>query len=334
MIEIVKKYNSETLLVKRDDELCVFKRFPTSDPETLSALLTVRDPNVAGILGTEVMDDGFYIVMEYIEGVTLESYVRDKGTLTYKETVRIAEAVCDGLTAFHKRGLVHRDINPSNIMIDSYDKVKIIDFGICRIYSDEKTADTQLLGTPGFASPEQYGFGQSGYRSDIYSVGVLINYMQTGLLPSEKLVSGRLRKVVKCCTQVDEKKRYPDVASLKNVLRFGFPGGKSRVPGFRENVTWHKIVALIYYILLLFLYLLQISVDKTAWHNFTWFISVTVVFVIPELVAVNFLNWSDKLKFTYSFKKWQLVLFHVVAGLLVLFLLILLIPNSWYYDGT
>ena len=109
-------------------------------------------------------------------------------------------------------GTVHRDIKPENIILRGRDAI-LIDFDAARIHKPAMETDTQILGTVGFAAPEQYGISQSDLRADIYSLGVLINVMLTGEHPSRALASGRMGRIVERCTRVNPAKRY------KNVLR-------------------------------------------------------------------------------------------------------------------
>ena len=112
---------------------------------------------------------------------------------------------------------VHRDVKPENIILRG-DNAVLIDFNAARLHKPEASADTQILGTVGFAAPEQYGLSQSDLRSDIYSLGVLINVMLTGEHPSKKLVEGRMGRVVQRCTQVNPAKRYQTILSLMEAI--------------------------------------------------------------------------------------------------------------------
>ena len=94
----------------------------------------------------------------------------------------------------------------------------LIDFDAARLHKPEAAADTQILGTTGFAAPEQYGLSQSDTRTDIYSLGVLMNVMLTGQHPSQTLAEGRLGRVIGRCTQVNPEKRYRDVVHLMGEL--------------------------------------------------------------------------------------------------------------------
>ena len=104
------------------------------------------------------------------------------------------------------------DVKPENVILRG-DQAILIDFDASRVVKSEKKEDTQVLGTTGYAPPEQYGMAQTGPQSDIYALGVMMNVMLTGLHPSNKLAAGHLGRVIQRCTQISPGRRY------KNVLR-------------------------------------------------------------------------------------------------------------------
>lgn len=114
-------------------------------------------------------------------------------------------------------GAVHRDIKPENVILRGSEAV-LIDFDASRLYKDESDGDTRILGTTGYAAPEQYGITQSDHRADIYSLGVLLNIMITGEHPSKKLASGRIGQIVQRCTMTAPKQRYQTVLALMERL--------------------------------------------------------------------------------------------------------------------
>ena len=125
--------------------------------------------------------------------------------------------LCRGLSVLHSLGAVHRDIKPENVILRG-DEAVLIDFDASRIVKAEHDADTVILGTVGFAAPEQYGLSQSDERADIYSLGVLLNVMLTGKHPSKELASGKMGRIVRRCTMVNPKERYQNVHSLMRAL--------------------------------------------------------------------------------------------------------------------
>src|SRR5699024_6653849 len=103
--------------------------------------------------------------------------------------------ICKALWVLHSMAAVHRDIKPENVILRGSDAV-LIDFDAARLHKPDHETDTQILGTTGFAAPEQYGLSQSDTRTDIYSLGILINVMLTGERPSKKLAEGHMGRVV------------------------------------------------------------------------------------------------------------------------------------------
>ena len=153
---------------------------------------------------------------EYVQGDTL-SEILEGGFLTTAESKQIARQLCSALWVFHSMGMVHRDVKPDNVIIRGKEAV-LIDFDASRIYKSTIQEDTQILGTTGFAAPEQYGLSQSDGRADIYALGVLLNIMLTGEHPSRKLAGGRMGRIVQRCTMVNPAKRYKNILHLMEVL--------------------------------------------------------------------------------------------------------------------
>lgn len=125
-----------------------------------------------------------FITMEYISGENLKSSIRRMGRLTIDKAISIAKQVCEGLSEAHRLGVVHRDLKPGNIMIDSEGNARILDFGIARsLRSKGMTGEGTMIGTPEYMSPEQVDGEEADQRSDIYSLGVIIYEMVTGRVP-------------------------------------------------------------------------------------------------------------------------------------------------------
>ena len=188
----------------------VLRRF-TGNAEVYEKLLRCSCRHLPMIL--EVAKDGErkLILEEFIEGDTL-GFLLQEALFTAEETRQIVTQLCQALWVLHSMAAVHRDIKPENVILRGADAV-LIDFDAARLHKPELKSDTQVLGTTGFAAPEQYGFSQSDIRTDIYSLGILINVMLTGEHPSRRLAEGHLGRVVERCTRVAPERRY------KNVLR-------------------------------------------------------------------------------------------------------------------
>ncbi len=117
----------------------------------------------------------------------------------------------------HRDNIIHRDVKPENILVDKNGRVCLIDFNAARRLSGA-SHDTEIMGTIGYAAPEQMGLMQSDPRTDIYAVGILLNVLLTGRHPSEQLARGRLGAVVKKCTDIQPSERYPSAEALYRAL--------------------------------------------------------------------------------------------------------------------
>lgn len=193
----------------------ILRRF-TGNGEVYQKLLEISCRNLPRTLEVAERDGAYLVLEEFIEGDTLGFLLRD-ALFTPEETREIVTQVCRALWVLHSMAAVHRDIKPENIILRGADAV-LIDFDAARLYKPEQEADTQVLGTTGFAAPEQYGLSQTDIRTDIYSMGVLINVMLTGEHPSKKLAEGKLGRVVERCTRVNPQKRYQNVLRLMEAL--------------------------------------------------------------------------------------------------------------------
>lgn len=197
-------------------------------------LKSLSHPGLPGIFDSFTIGDSHYIVMEYIYGLTLEEKMKSRQSpFTWEEVLPWAEELCEILLYLHTRRpdpVIFRDLKPSNIIITPNDNVKLIDFGIARLYSPRKVKDTYFMGTPGFSPPEQYGRGQSDGRSDIFALGATLYCLltkadmeqySTKFPPLSKLsptVPEWLEKVIMKCLAVNPGERYQSVLPLLNDL--------------------------------------------------------------------------------------------------------------------
>ena len=193
----------------------ILRRF-TGNGEVYRKLLSYSCQNLPVIYEAVSQGEDNLVLEEFIEGDTL-GFLLEGALFSLKETRKIIIQLCRALWVLHGLAAVHRDIKPENVILRGSEAV-LIDFDAARLHKPEAAADTQILGTTGFAAPEQYGLSQSDTRTDIYSLGVLMNVMLTGQHPSQTLAEGRLGRVIGRCTQVNPEKRYRDVVHLMGEL--------------------------------------------------------------------------------------------------------------------
>ena len=215
----------ETLLVKsrQTDQYFVAKCYTeksllsqVTEGDILKQLDHPGLPRYAG----EYTSGMLCVVREYVEGTPLDQYAA-QNVLSEAKVVSLALELCDILSYLHSQSppVIHRDIKPQNIIIDKKGCLRLIDFGISRIYDKDATEDTVCYGTKHFAPPEQYGFAQTNSRADIFSLGVLLGWLLTGELELRsmlhKITNRKLLRIVKRCTAFAPEKRYASADKVR-----------------------------------------------------------------------------------------------------------------------
>jgi serine/threonine-protein kinase len=148
------------------------------------AAASLSHPNIVGIYDVGQEEDIHYIVMEFIDGITLKDKIQLDGSLPPKETIEIAVQICEALTHAHQNQIIHRDIKPHNILLTNDGRIKVTDFGIARAVSSQTVTHTgSIMGSVQYFSPEQARGGFVGIKSDIYSLGTVLYEMVTGKVP-------------------------------------------------------------------------------------------------------------------------------------------------------
>ena len=201
-------------LVENEEFVARFKRESQS-------VASLSHQNIVNIYDVGQEDDIHYIVMEYIDGKTLKEYIHDKGRLDNEEAVRICIQICAALNHAHKNNIVHRDIKPQNILINQEGLVKVADFGIARAITSATVtmAGANVIGSVHYFSPEQARGGIVDKKSDIYSLGIVLYEMVTGVVPFEgdSAISVALKHIQEKVTPPGE--INPDIPqSIQNII--------------------------------------------------------------------------------------------------------------------
>ncbi|MBR0303511.1 MAG: protein kinase, partial [Clostridia bacterium] len=234
------------------------------------AVAMLSHPNIVKIYSVSVKEDLKYIVMEYIEGISLKTYMHKKKVLSVDETLNCASQILAALDHAHEKGIVHRDIKPQNIMLTKNGQVKVTDFGIAKLPNAETVTMTdKAIGTVYYISPEQASGKTIDSRSDLYSLGVTMYEMSTGELPfnaespvsvalmqvNERAVPPKeinpsiptgLQQIIGCAMEKDPDERYQsaremlsDVSELRKNNKATFKNGnkKEEKTGFKAVLS-------------------------------------------------------------------------------------------------
>lgn len=193
----------------------IFRQYE-GDCEVYQKLLPVSSPHLPQIMEVGQKEGRCAVLEEYVRGDTLSLLLKGQ-LLSERQAREITRQLCSALWILHSMGAVHRDIKPENVILRGGDAV-LIDFDASRVFKLESGGDTRVLGTVGYAAPEQFGLSQTDSQADIYALGVLLNIMLTGKHPSMQLAGGRMGRIVQKCTRINPQKRYHTVGHLVEAL--------------------------------------------------------------------------------------------------------------------
>jgi serine/threonine-protein kinase len=216
-------------------------------------LASVSHPNIVAITTAEKQDNVFFIVMEYVQGETLENIIALKGSLELNRALDFTCQICNAVDHAHRQGVIHRDLRPANVLVTENDMLKVADFGTSR-FLEIAAHGTTVIGSPPYMAPEQF-HGKAVFASDIYSLGVTMYQMLTGILPYDtpapadldRLMSGELvtpprlknPSIPRAINDIVMRAMAPDVSAryqraadlLEDVLAIRTPKGRHTPPG-------------------------------------------------------------------------------------------------------
>ena len=200
-------------------EVFVKKQLQVYEPTVFRYLKTEKFRRIPKITEVTESEGTLLVIEEYIHGRNLEKVLEER-LFSEAEVRTLMLQLCRILRQLHEHEpkIIHRDIKPSNLIL-ARDQLWLIDFDAAREYVPDKSRDTNLIGTQGYAAPEQFGFSQTTPRTDIYAIGVLMNEMLTGRMPADQHAGGSLQGIIRRCTAMDPQRRYPDVKALAEALR-------------------------------------------------------------------------------------------------------------------
>ena len=315
--------------------LFVRKQLAHYDRRVYEVLQRGRFPGIPAIEEMIEADGVLILIEEYIPGQTLEQILNTR-LFTETETVLIMRQLCAILQPLHgfTPPVIHRDIKASNVMLTESGQVYLIDFDAAKLYDPDKSRDTILIGTEQYAAPEQYGFGQSDCRTDIYAAGVLMCKMLTGKTLSEADYDGSLSDIIRLCTQMDPAHRFKTVEALTHALEqhdsapvAAAPGGVAaseaaggaqasgvtvpvnaapqkksflrQIPGFKSGRSLPAIAAVIWYVIILVLTFTTEFRDKdgtliTGFEEGVYRLFALSLFLLETFYLGNAFGWRDR----------------------------------------
>lgn len=329
--EVIELSKGKVYIVKSslDDRIYIKKVLALENYKIYKEIQKLEIANIPKIYEIINLEDKLVIIEEYINGYSLEEILEDSKRLSEKQVIDYMLDLIDILEELHfsSSNIIHRDIKPSNLMVNNDGILKLIDFDISRQHNTEKTNDTTLLGTFGYAAPEQFGFNQSDARTDIYSIGVTMNMLLTGQLPKDEMYEGGLSRVISTCIEMDSKRRFQDIGELKNALsnqkiindnKNRYIDKKERLPGFRSDSILVKIGASFWYLLIFMAAVGYLSEEPLSDDRIDDIV-VSIFLLALTLLFGNYRDIKNKLPLTRS----RNIITRILGYFLYVFLLLL-----------
>ena len=204
-------------------------------------LASLGHPNIVTVLTAEKQDDIFFIVMEYVEGETLEAILVREGALSLTRAMDFTCQICNAIDHAHKVGILHRDIRPGNMLVTPTGLLKVTDFGTSR-FLEALAHGTTIIGSPPWMAPEQFQ-GRAVFASDVYAIGITMYQMLTGVLPYETPTPRDLERIISGELVVAPRLKNPTIPKAINdiVLKALAPDLAVRYPRAAELL--HDIIA-------------------------------------------------------------------------------------------
>ena len=327
-LEVIKenKYKKLSLVRNQIDHLLYLKREIAAHNKEIYYQLAKNDSKYwPKIYQVQESDNKIIVIEEYINAPTLEDVLLNE-SLSKEKVINIFSQVCYAVLKLHQMNpsIIHREIKPGNIFY-VHGKVYLFDFDISRNYQLEKNKDTQVLGSVGYAAPEQFGFGQSNRQSDIYALGVLLNVLLINKLPNETIYSGEEGKVIRKATSIDPNQRYTSVKELLNDLNIKEESSVKEstysLPGLKSDNKIKRILSFISYVIIfLFCYsapvtsngVLATGIIAFLYRTYMYMMIMTIILVIANYCGVHNYCFFSKSKY-FIFRLLGIVLYLILA---------------------
>ena len=185
------------------------RRYREISQELFRRIRGVSCPYLERLVERSEDENGAYFISEYVEGTPAS-----ERAFSENEAVKLLLELCAAIKALHRAGVIHRDIKPSNIICGNDGHIRLIDFDSARLWVEFQSRDTEILGTGGYAAPEQYGFMQTDDRSDIYAFGVTMEEIL-----GENAEKPKFRRIIRRCTQFDPDRRFRDISAVGRAIK-------------------------------------------------------------------------------------------------------------------
>ena len=304
-IYAVQHINTKKIYVK--------KILDVYNESVFSILKTHPITNMPHIYCLHEENDQLTVIEEYISGFTIQELLDNGKHFDLSEITSILISICHTLSVLHSfnPAIIHRDIKPSNIMLTPENHVFVLDMNAAKFTNTSQACDTVLIGTNGYAAPEQYGFRSSDAKTDVYAVGMLIKALLASLLDKRSYAVKHLESIAQKCTMLEPNSRYHSVSELTDQLTqisIINNSNSSAIkkaqrneflpPGFRSCKISHMIIATPIYLLFLSTGLtLELKSSKNLadlWLNRFFFVAI---FLMEIALFCNYLGLQGRLPF-------------------------------------
>lgn len=320
---LVDNENKQIVLIEKYGRDYIKKSFfQHENIEVYKVLREHHHPNICKVYEVNETETGFDVREEYLGETTLANISPMPEDACFYD---IIFQICEGLKYLHSLKIVHRDIKPENIYFIE-GRIVINDFDISKPINPDskKYKDTQVLGSIGYASPEQYGFSRSDERSDIYSLGILIHFLLTGSMNESNFIKGHLKLVIDKCTQLNPKDRYQTIDELRIDLdKSQRKVSRYALPGFRTKNDRNRVLAFFVYLIYIIL-LIFIKDNASSWYENLKSKYLFMSLTLPMMfVPTNYLNVKSLIP--ERFRKYRFISTILLMGVCFLVFLVIYI---------